>query len=410
MPESPKIKRKDFLACCGSTILGLGLGVSCGRTQNVQETQAAGLPAIASQTAADKSVTPVFRTLGKAGIEVTEVGFGASRTMDPTLMNHAIEKGINFFDTGRSYYNGQNEYLLGKVLKGKRQQVVINSKLPPASLEKMRKDLETSLSALATDYIDCLLIHGASKPEQIYGEDTIELFTRAKEEGKIRTFGFSSHSNFIELIELAAGRGFHEVVLVPYNFLGSYVHMLGGNRGQWDSQALEKAIKKGGESGIDFISMKGCSGGFMKDSEGRETYQAALKWILRNPHLKTTATAMGNFQQIEENAGAMNSKGLGEADWRRLDRYAENHGENYSRMCGSCSGKCPNGVPVAEVNRLHMYASGYGGDMGREARRNYSALSGSGSAACLSCENCVVRCPYGLPLGSKLKKAHLLLS
>src|SRR3989339_887848 len=119
MPESPKIKRKEFLAHCGTTILGLGLGVSCGRPQNGQQAQPSGAQALAAQTAADTSVTPVFRTLGKAGIEVTEVGFGASRTMDPTLINFALEKGINFFDTGRSYFNGQNESLLGKVFKDK---------------------------------------------------------------------------------------------------------------------------------------------------------------------------------------------------------------------------------------------------------------------------------------------------
>jgi len=408
MPESPRIKRKEFLARCGSTFLGFGLGVSCGRSDNDAASTAQAEPSPARTSAG--SPAPAYRTLGQPKIKVTEIGFGASRTMDPTLINHAFEKGINFFDTGRAYYNGQNEHLLGKIFKGKRQQVVINSKLKWDSPEKMHRDLETSLSALNTDYIDCLLIHGASRPEHIQSEQTVEFFSRAREEGKIRTFGFSSHSNFIELLNLAAEKPFHEVIMVPYNFLGRYTHMLGGSKKEWDSGELEKAIRKCGEAGVDFISMKGCSGGFMKDENGRETYQAALKWILRNPYMKTTATAMGNFQEIEEDAGAMGGGDLGQAEWQLLDRYASRYGSNYCRMCGNCKGQCPAGVRVAEVNRLHMYAASYGEDMKHQAHLSYSALGSGSAAACLDCENCTVSCAYGLPLGRKLKEAHALLS
>jgi len=408
MPENLRIKRKEFFARCGSTILGLGFGVSCSSSDNKAASGAQANPP--PERASDRRPAPAYRTLGQAKIKVTEIGFGASRTMDPTLINHAFNKGINFFDTGRAYYNGQNERLVGKIFKDKRQQVVINSKLKSDSLERMRRDLETSLSALETDYIDCLLIHGASRPEHIQGEETIEFFSRAKEEGKIRTFGFSSHSNFIKLLNLAAEKPFHEVIMVPYNFLGRYTHMLGGSEKKWDAGELEKAIKKCGEAGVDFISMKGCSGGYMKDEKGRETYQAALKWILRNPYMKTTATAMGNFQEIEEDAAAIGGGGLGQAEWQFLDRYASRYGKSYCRMCGNCEGRCPAGVKVAEVNRLHMYTVGYGGEMKHQAHFSYSALGAGSAAACETCETCTVRCAYGLPLGRKLKEAHAVLS
>ena len=408
MPESPRIKRKEFLAQCGSTFLGLGLGVSCSTSDNKAASTAQAKPP--PEKTVDRSPAPAYRTLGQAKIKVAEIGFGASRTMDPTLINHAFEKGINFFDTGRAYYNGQNEHLVGKIFKDKRQQVVINSKVKPDSLERMRRDLETSLSALNTDYIDCLLIHGASRPEHILGDETVEFFSRASEEGKIRTFGFSSHSNFIELLNLAVEKPFHEVIMVPYNFLGRYTHMLGGSEKEWDAGELGKAIGKCGEAGVDFIAMKGCSGGYMKDGKGNETYQAALKWILRNPYMKTTATAMGNFQEIEEDAGAMGGGGLGQSEWQLLDRYASLYGKNYCRMCGNCTGQCPAGVKVAEVNRLHMYAASYGQDMKQQAHRSYSELGAGNAAACQSCETCTVRCAYGLPLVKKLKEAHALLS
>ena len=106
--------------------------------------------------------------------------------MDPQLMDYALRSGINMLDTGRSYNNGQNEVIVGRVIKGRRQQVVINGKTQPGSLEKMRADLEASLTALGTDYIDCLLVHGIGKPEEVSNEVHKEFLTRAKEEGKAR--------------------------------------------------------------------------------------------------------------------------------------------------------------------------------------------------------------------------------
>jgi predicted aldo/keto reductase-like oxidoreductase len=186
--------------------------------------------------------------------------------------------------------------------------------------------------------------------------------------------------------------------------------MLGGSEKEWDAGELGKAIEKCGAAGVDFIAMKGCSGGYMKDEKGNETYQAALKWILHNPYMKTTATAMGNFQEIEEDIGAMGGGGLGQAEWQLLDRYASLYGKNFCRMCGNCTGQCPAGVKVAEVNRLHMYAASYGENMKQQAHRSYSALGAGNAAACQSCETCTVHCAYGLPLVRKLKEAHALLS
>jgi uncharacterized protein len=411
MKDQNEIGRKEFISACGIAALGLGLGGSCGRSGSGG---AAAAPSAGKDTSAaapaDQPVAPAYRTLGRAKIKVTEIGFGASRTMDPQLIDYAIQSGMNFMDTGRAYFNGQNEILLGKVIKGRRDKVVLNSKIQPGPLSRMQADFEESLRALGTDYADVLMIHGASDPEEMDGEQVREFLTRAREQGKARVIGFSSHSNFVKLLEIAAAKAFHEVIMVPYNFMGAYTHMLGGSKSNWDAGALEKAIARCGQAGIDFVAMKSCSGGFMKGGEVPQTYEAALKWVLKNQYMKTTSTAMGNFQQIDENIRAMGAKGLGQAEQRLLDRYAALYGPWYCRMCGSCSGKCPAGVNVAEVNRFHMYAEGYGGEMAVEARRSYAGLGGSSARACLDCAGCSIECPYGLPLDGKLARAHSVLS
>ena len=415
MSENDKINRKKFIAGCSGSIIGLGLAVTCGgnssQTKEQESKQARDDVSAESEQATPQSESRIaFRKLGAPGIEVTEVGFGASRTMDPMVVHHALASGINFIDTGRAYANGQNEYMVGKVIKGRRDQVVINSKIPFNQPEKMQKDLETCLKALGTDYIDCMLIHGASKPEHIQSAEVKELFSRAREQGKLRTFGFSSHSNFIELCNLAADDGFHEVIMVPYNYLSAYDHMLGDSHQEWDGVALDKAISKCGEKGISFISMKGCSGGFKHDGSGIQTYRAALKWILQNPHMKTTATAMGNIQEIEENIQAMGAGALLEQENQWLESYAAAYSGWYCRMCGSCSGQCPQGVDIPQVNRLHMYAVGYGGESARQARKDYRSMITASAAPCEDCSSCSIKCAYGLNLGKKLVDAHILLS
>jgi len=70
----------------------------------------------------------VKRPVGKTGIMVTPVCFGASRTNDESLIKFAIDKGFNLIDTGRSYTNGNNERLVGKAVSGIRKNVVIQSK------------------------------------------------------------------------------------------------------------------------------------------------------------------------------------------------------------------------------------------------------------------------------------------
>ena len=69
------------------------------------------------------------RPVGKTGIMVTPVCFGATRTNDESLIKYAIDKGFNFIDTGRSYANGNNERLVGRAVSGIRNNVVIQSKI-----------------------------------------------------------------------------------------------------------------------------------------------------------------------------------------------------------------------------------------------------------------------------------------
>ncbi len=306
MDGDNKLTRKEFLKKSSAAVLGLGI-LGFGSTK----ANAIGNP----QAARD------FRVLGRTKIKVSPLGFGASRTMEPALVQAALDAGINFLDSGRSYFRGQNEVMVGKVISGLRKEVVIQSKLRvrfqgeegPSSqknvkeaLANMTSSLEASLKAYGTDYIDIMLIHGASSVEVAYHEAVLEFFASLKKKGIIRAHGFSSHTNQIEMLAAANQNPFYDVIMVPYNHKGSYIHSSSGNFNEWDQPALEIEMEKAKKNNIGLIAMKTCSGGpYAPENDAKPSFDKALRWILDQDKVHTLAVAMGNFQQIEENLQAL---------------------------------------------------------------------------------------------------------
>jgi len=293
------MSRKEFLKTSSVALLGFGvLGMGC---KNKSEENTSGLV-----------------KLGRTGIKVAPVGFGASRTMEPSLVYAAIDAGFNLLDTGRSYSRGQNEVMVGEVVEPRRKDVVIQSKLRVRlksqedgsfaaedvknAIDGMTISMEESLKALRTDYIDIMLIHGATDPEVIYHEAVMEFFATAKKEGKIRVHGFSSHTNQVELMIAANQKKFYDVIMVTYNHKGSYIHMNSGSYSEWDQPALEIEMNKAKKRDVGMIAMKTCSGGpYAPDDKTEPSFEHALRWVLAQNKVHTMAVAMGNFEQIEEN-------------------------------------------------------------------------------------------------------------
>ncbi|MBW8004068.1 MAG: aldo/keto reductase [Planctomycetes bacterium] len=263
-----------------------------------------------------------YRMLGRTGIKVTPVGFGASRTMEPMLLKGAFNAGINFIDTGRSYFNGQNEVMVGKVIKGMRKEVIIQSKLKlplreigepldtdaahDRIIHLMQSALTESLKALQTDYIDILLIHGADSVDIISHDAVMEFFHSAKGKGQIRACGFSSHSNQIELLKATNKSRLYDVAMIPYTHKGSYTHSNSGSYNEWDQPVLEKELEKAEKNNIGIVAMKTCSGGpYAFEGESEPSYSSALRWILNHSYINTMAVAMGNLGELKEDLQAM---------------------------------------------------------------------------------------------------------
>jgi len=259
----------------------------------------------------------VLRSIGNTGIKVTPLCFGAPRTTEESLIKYALEKGINFIDTGRSYGNGNNEELVGRALKGVRENVVIQSKihlylneLPSEGKGKrgakeirdvLTEKIEVSLKALNTDYIDIMLYHEASDEKLVFHEETLKFFSEMKQTGKIRAHGFSAHNNNMNLIARNNKQRFYDIIMVPFNHKGSFVHSVTGKFSEWDQPGLVAILEEAWKNGTGIVVMKTCSGGKYSPSPDVEpSFKEAVKWVLQHEFISSAAVAMPNFEQVNE--------------------------------------------------------------------------------------------------------------
>jgi predicted aldo/keto reductase-like oxidoreductase len=393
---APKTSRRDFLSA------GLMVPVA-GASSKL------GLWTPTETAAAETASSPVkldYKVLGRTGLKVTTVGFGCMITSDGSVIERAADAGINYFDTARSYSHGNNERMVGTALGAKRKQVVLSTKTHAPNKAGMQQHLEESLRELNTDYIDIWYLHGMDSPADIH-DDMIEAQQLAKQQGKIRFTGVSTHSGQKEVLPWIAQKGVFDVVLAAYNFSMS---------GPGDA-AMDQAIATAAKAGIGVVAMKVMAGGTRRAKPGDPLYQkltqpgamlAALKWVVNNPHVATTIPSITDNDQLEENLKAMGNP-LSAGDHKILAAHLEMIRPVYCRMCGQCDGACQKGLPVADVLRFLTYADGYGQfALGRE--RFLELAAAHAAVRCGDCAECTVQCPHGVHVSDRVARAQELFA
>ena len=148
-----------------------------------------------------------YRQVGRSGLTVSVLGLGTrlfGREFDAAaagrVVDAAIDAGITLIDTAHSYGEGASEQVLGKVLRGKRQGVIISTKfgsrrqrhpdLAAGSRRAVRQHVEEALGRLETDYIDLYQLHFPDPATPI--EETLRALTELVAEGKVRYIGSSN--------------------------------------------------------------------------------------------------------------------------------------------------------------------------------------------------------------------------
>lgn len=341
-----------------------------------------------------------YKTLGRTGLQVTSVGFGCMITSDPSVIERAADLGINYFDTARSYQHGNNERMVGAALGVKRKQIVLSSKTHAPDKAGMMQHLDQSLRELNTDYIDIWYLHGRTGPADI-SDDHIEAQQLAKQQGKVRFTGVSTHSGQPQLIPWMIQKNVFDVVLAAYNFTMD--------------PAMDQGVESAAKAGLGVVAMKVMAGGSRSHKPGDPisgrlaqpgAMLSALKWVVKNPNVATTVPSITDMDQLDENLKAM-QYAFSSTDAGILSAHLERIRPLYCRMCGACEDACREGLPVADVLRCLTYADGYGQfALGRE---RYLELA-QPSTRCADCVDCTVNCPHGVHVVDRMRRAQELFT
>jgi len=392
------IKRRDFLKVAALTTVTMATAP------------------LGAETGAETPVVKSYRGIGKTGLKMSDISFGAGKLSAASMVLRAVDSGINYFDTAPDY--GQSEKTIGEAMSRiQRQKVIIASKfckpehhghLPVGSKKKdYIAAVEGSLSRMQTDYLDFCLIHAIgdmnkdleAEKKRLLDDEMLEAATDLKKAGKIRFLGTSSHGpdNMEELLMTAVKSGHFDMIQPSFNFM--------------KFPKLPEIMKEAHKRGIGVIAMKTLAGAKEMKIEGTENEfpHAAFKWVLKHSEVSGLIVTMKTVADLELYLKASGQE-FTSADRRTLDRYALLYGREYCRTgCGQCQGSCASGVEIASIMRYRMYFRDYG--MEKRAMESYALLKNK-AAACSACSDpaCVGSCPYGLPVKDMLRDAHESMS
>lgn len=158
--------------------------------------------------------------LGRTGLAVTRFGIDGAYCETVEGYGTALDYGVNYVDTARSYRNGEDEKVIGQAIRGRRHDLVLATKTPQRHAEGGRSDLEISLRLLGTDYIDIYQLHHLNtqaEREQALGlGGALEEIQKAREEGLVRFIGVTGH-DWSQVGE-AVATGLFDTVLCWYNY------------------------------------------------------------------------------------------------------------------------------------------------------------------------------------------------
>ena len=272
-----------------------------------------------------------YRTLGRTGLQVSDVGFGAMTiggeifgTTDDQeslrALHRALDLGMNFIDTADAYGRGHSEELLAQVLKTRRKEVVLATKggnqftvrqgLRNFEPDYITSALENSLKRLQIETIDLYQLHNPS-PEVMKKGEIFERLDRCKREGKIRYYGVSLEKttdgivvyNILhqdpeeQLLPLAQKENIGILARVPLER-----GILSG-RFKATNEFYQKDWRAGvfSEDGLRQVQAAVDKLDFLVKGDVPNLAQAALRFILSHPAVSTVIPGIRTVKQVEDN-------------------------------------------------------------------------------------------------------------
>jgi predicted aldo/keto reductase-like oxidoreductase len=380
----------------------------------------------------------LYRKLGKSDCNVSILGFGCMRLpmrsgsnsgvdrFDPNnaideelatqMVQYAIDRGVNYFDTAYPYHNGKSETILGKALKGYRDKVMLATKLP-TWLAKKKEDfdrlLDEQLKKLDTNYLDVYLLHGLGRQRWAEMKElkVLDFLDRIRADGRARYVGFSFHDDVRIFKEIVDG---YEWTLcqIQYNYFDEHY------------QAGKEGLTYAASRGLGIVVMEPLRGGKLTEripnevqvlwdsaEKKRTPAEWALRWVWNHPEVSTALSGMSAMNQVKENIKLANDgepNSLSREELSIIDQVKETYKRMLKIDCTGCAYCIPCETGVNIPLNFTLYNDTF---MFKDPEMNvllYNEMLAPEQRAsnCAECGECEEHCPQHIKIMNELKTVH----
>lgn len=323
--------------------------------------------------------------LGMTELEISEIGFGGipimplSKNEAVSVIKYCFDLGITFFDTANMYTTSEEK--IGTALKTVREKVVIATKTSQRGAKEAAAHIDLSLQQLKTDWIDIYQLHNISNEEALQEilapHGAYEAVSKARDAGKIRFIGFSSHS--IQTAMEALKTGLFQTLQFPFNFI--------------ENDPENELFPFACQNDVGVIGMKPLGGGLLERAD------LCFRFLQQHPHV-VPIPGIRAIKEVDEIIGLYRDpKPLTEADIKDIDSIRSALGEKFCHRCEYCL-PCEQGVQIPSVLIFRPAVK----RLSRESVTGWLGKAMESVIECIECGECEEKCPYNLPIIGLLKE------
>lgn len=377
-----------------------------------------------------------YRTLGRTGIEVGEIGMGCEGFLEKSdetvkqLIDAMEEAGANCIDLYSP--NPDMRSALGKALSGRREKFVLEGHLctiwkdgqykRTRDIAEVKEGFEDQLKRLGTDYLDIGMIHyvdSVSEWESVKNGPVMEYALELKKTGTIKAIGLSSHNPEASLA--AIHTGLIDVLLFSINPCYDLQPANENLELLWDEKSYEKPLvnmeplrqelyETCQRLGVGITVMKAFGGGDLLSGELSPAGKAltpyqCLHYALSRPGV---ACVMSGARSLEDLKGSLAYEDVSDEEKDYAEAFAsfpKISWKGHCMYCGHCA-PCPKGIDVASVTKFLNLARAQG-ELPETVREHYAVLPHTASE-CVQCGACEKRCPFQVPVIKNMEEAAKL--
>ena len=365
------LSRREFLQTGAMAAVAAGIAASHAGEQKMEETKPD--PKKIRNFHPDMR----YRRLGNTDVYVSVISLGGIG-IEKSVIQYAIEQGVNFVHTSNQYNHGNSIRLLGEVLKTNRDRVYV-------ALKDTFSVIDDDLKTLNTDHVDFIMFNRHSASDVTHPE-IFEDFAGYKKQGKALYAGLTSHGNIKECVAAGVQCGQYAIIQPTLN--------------QNAFDAMQSELKQANEKGVGIVGMK-----TMQGINDRDLELANLKKLLSNPAVVTVNRVLKTFDHVNAYLKAAKEILSAQEDMS-LYRYARLNRSKLCMMCGACENACPQGISISSVLRSKYYYADELADRETAVAAFRESIENKAHPGnCAVCGKCESACPNGLAIVKRLERA-----